>query len=85
MIWRNEEARNKAFGNDQANLSLSYTRQFPYDISLNVLTNIKMTHYNDFDTSVSSTKLRNDRERGITFTLAKKLTDSLNPNSRLPI
>lgn len=72
-IWRSEEARNEEFGNDQLTLSGSYTRQLPYDMALNILGTFKKTHYNDTDPLVSSTTLRNDRERSMTFSLIKKL------------
>ncbi len=73
IIWRDEAARNDAFGNDQAGFTGSYTRQLPYDFSVNIMGNIKMTHYSDLDTTISSDLLRNDRERSTTLTLAKKL------------
>jgi len=77
VTWRNEEARSNEFGNDQTQLTFGYTRQLPYDLALNILGNFKMTHYNDLDTTISSKILRRDKERSITFTLSKKLSNSV--------
>jgi hypothetical protein len=77
MTWRSEEASYEAFGNDQLSATGSYTRQLPYDMAFNTLLSFKKSHYNDFDTSVSTTEIRGDRERSMAFTLAKKLPKNI--------
>jgi len=73
ITWRNESAREARNALDQINFTIGYTRQLPYDMALNALAGFKRTHYDDLDTTISSTILRRDLEKTFTLTLAKKL------------
>jgi tetratricopeptide (TPR) repeat protein len=77
ITWRNESAREAKNAFDQINFSLGYTRQLPYDIAANALATFKSTHYDDFDTTISSTILRRDLEKTLTLTLAKRLRENI--------
>jgi tetratricopeptide (TPR) repeat protein len=76
--WRNESARSDYLGLDQINLTTSYIRVLPYNMSLNSSVGYKKTDYNDVDSSISTTKVRSDMETTMGFTLSKQLPKNIN-------
>lgn len=77
LTWRNESAREAKNAFFQINLGLGYIRQLPYDITASASATFKRTHYDDFDTSISSTILRRDLEKTFTLALMKKLPKNI--------
>lgn len=75
--WRHENAFNQIFGNTQVSITGSYIRQLPWDLMFNALLGLKKTNYHQPDPIVSAANLRHDRERSMTYTLAKRLPHNL--------
>lgn len=71
--WRNEDAQLDKYGLDQISLTGTYMRSLPWDMAFTAAFGFKKSHYNDLDTTVSTTTLRNDRERSMTYSLSKKM------------
>lgn len=76
-IWRYESAASDIYGNTQVGLIGSYTRQLPWDLTFNTLLGFRKTNYHQPDPIVSAAMLRHDRERSMTYTLAKKMPHNI--------
>lgn len=70
---RNEEAAAVYYDNFQKSVTFNYIRILPYDITANLTTGFRSSNYNGADPLVSSTLIRNERERIAGVAFAKKL------------
>ncbi len=77
VTWRKEEAASDEFGNTQVGFSAGYTHQFPLGIAANVTGAYKETEYNGVDATITSSVVRQDKERSVSFMLAKKLPKNI--------